>query len=87
MRVQGGDFGGGTSDFSMMAACVDRLLSPTGVAAKDIDHVFLTGGSSFVPAVRHIFVERFGAEKITGGKELTSVATGLSLCAAREWPM
>jgi hypothetical chaperone protein len=73
-------------EVSMMAACVDRLLSTTGVNAKDIDHVFLTGGSSFVPAVRNIFVERFGTEKITGGKELTSVATGLSLCAAREWP-
>ena len=73
-------------EVSMMAACVDRLLGSTGVAAKDIDHVFLTGGSSFVPAVRNIFIERFGSETITGGKELTSVATGLSLCAAREWP-
>jgi hypothetical chaperone protein len=73
-------------EVSLMAGCVDRLLGSTGVAAHDIDHVFLTGGSSFVPAVRNIFVERFGSEKITGGKELTSVATGLSLCAAREWP-
>ena len=73
-------------EVSMMAACVDRLLGTTGVAATDIDHVFLTGGSSFVPAVRNIFIERFGSETITGGKELTSVATGLSLCAAREWP-
>ena len=70
----------------LMAGCVDRLLSSTGVSARDIDHVFLTGGSSFVPAVRNIFVERFGSEKITGGKELTSVATGLSLCAAEHWP-
>jgi hypothetical chaperone protein len=73
-------------EVSLMAACVDRLLSSTGVAVHDIDHVFLTGGSSFVPAVRNIFVERFGSGKITGGKELTSVATGLSLCANREWP-
>jgi hypothetical chaperone protein len=72
-------------EVSLMAGCVDRLLGSTGVAAHDIDHVFLTGGSSFVPAVRNIFVERFGSGKITGGKELTSVATGLSLCAAREW--
>jgi hypothetical chaperone protein len=70
----------------LMAGCVDRLLSATGVTVHDIDHVFLTGGSSFVPAVRNIFVERFGAQKITGGEELTSVATGLSLCAAKEWP-
>ena len=74
------------AELTLMAGCVDGLLGSTGVSPRDIDHVFLTGGSSFVPAVRNIFVERFGSEKITGGRELTSVATGLSLCAAREWP-
>ena len=73
-------------ELQAMTASVDGLLNATGVAPRDIDHVFLTGGSSFVPAVRQIFVERFGARKITGGEELTSVATGLSLCAARRWP-
>jgi hypothetical chaperone protein len=73
-------------EVQLMAGCVDRLLDTTGVSARDIDHVFLTGGSSFVPAVRNIFVERFGSQKITGGQELTSVATGLSLSAARQWP-
>jgi hypothetical chaperone protein len=73
-------------ELQLMAACVDRLLDTTGVSPRDIDHVFLTGGSSFVPAVRNIFIERFGPHKITGGEELTSVATGLSLCAARQWP-
>jgi hypothetical chaperone protein len=73
-------------EVTRMAGCVDGLLSRTGVSSHDIDHVFLTGGSSFVPAVRNIFVDRFGLEKITGGEELTSVATGLSLCAAAQWP-
>ena len=72
-------------ELARMSGCVDRLMRATGVSAHDIDHVFLTGGSSFVPAVRNIFIERFGAEKITGGDELTSVATGLSLCAAARW--
>jgi hypothetical chaperone protein len=72
-------------ELHLMSGCVDRLLQTTGVAPADIDHVFLTGGSSFVPAVRNIFVQRFGQEKITGGEELTSVATGLSLCAAMHW--
>jgi len=44
-----------------------------------VDRVFLTGGSSFVPAVRRIFETRFGAEKIRGGDEFTSVASGLAL--------
>ena len=59
-----------------IADCVDRLMRRTGIAAADIDHVFLTGGSSFVPAVRQLFIDRFGMPKITGGQELTSVATG-----------
>jgi hypothetical chaperone protein len=47
-----------------------------------VDRVFLTGGSSFVPAVRQIFHDRFGIARVVGGDELTSVATGLALRAA-----
>ena len=70
---------------TVMSECVDRLLASTGVVAKDIDQVFMTGGTSFVPAVRRIFDERFGSEKIRAGGEMVSVATGLALSAfARE---
>jgi hypothetical chaperone protein len=69
-----------------MSGCVDRLMAASGLAFSDIDRVFLTGGSSFVPAVRQIFVDRFGAEEVTGGEELTSVATGLALRAREQWP-
>jgi len=58
-------------------------LATTGARTGEIDHVFLTGGSAFVPAVRRLFVDRFGAQKIAGGGEFTSVATGLALRAAR----
>ena len=30
--------------------------------------------------------ERFGEQKVTGGEELTSVATGLALRAREQWP-
>jgi hypothetical chaperone protein len=60
---------------------VDALLKKTGVHAKDVDRVFLTGGSSFVPAVRRIFETRFGSAKIRTGDEFTSVARGLALRA------
>jgi len=66
-----------------IGASVDRLLATTGVRCDAIDHVFLTGGSAFVPAVRQLFADRFGVGKIAGGGEFTSVATGLALCAAR----
>ncbi len=61
---------------------VDRLLSKTGTHPADVDVVFLTGGSSFVPAVRRIFESRFGPHKIRTGGEFTSVARGLALRAA-----
>lgn len=62
---------------------VIALLSKTGIHAKDVDKVFLTGGSSFVPAVRRIFELRFGSHRIRTGDEFTSVARGLALCGAR----
>lgn len=71
-------------ELTAIEACVEQLLARTGLAASAIDRVFLTGGSSFVPAVSAIFTRKFGAARITGGHELTSVATGLALRAAAE---
>jgi hypothetical chaperone protein len=70
-------------DMEKMSSCVDGLLARVGVHAKDVDQVFLTGGSSFVPAVRRIFASRFGEDRIRAGGELISVASGLALRAAR----
>jgi hypothetical chaperone protein len=64
--------------------CVDGLLEKTGIHPRQVDRVFLTGGSSFVPAVRAIFATRFGEDRIRSGNEFTSVAHGLALCAANE---
>jgi len=58
---------------------VDRALTSAGVDRLDIERVFLTGGTSFVPAVRRIFESRFGAERLRAGNEFTSVARGLAL--------
>ncbi|MES1990273.1 MAG: Hsp70 family protein [Pseudomonadota bacterium] len=65
--------------------CVDQLLDKAGTSLTKIDRVFLTGGSSFIPAVREIFATRFGAAKLAGGDELTSVATGLALSARQRF--
>jgi len=70
-----------SEELEKIAACVDSLLTSSGVLPKDIDMVFLTGGSSFVPAVRRIFEMRFGKQRIRGGNEFTSVARGLALKA------
>lgn len=68
-------------DLQKIRACVDRLQEATGIAGTDVDRVFLTGGSSLVPAVRKVFEERFGADRISSGSEFTSVAKGLALRA------
>jgi hypothetical chaperone protein len=61
--------------------CIDTLLHTSGIHPRDVDRVFLTGGSSFVPAVRRIFSTRFGEDRIRSGNEFTSVAHGLALRA------
>jgi hypothetical chaperone protein len=58
---------------------VDEALKRADMPASGIDRVFLTGGTSFVPAVRALFEQRFGAEKVSGGGEFVSVAEGLAL--------
>jgi hypothetical chaperone protein len=66
-------------DIAKLADTVDVALIRAGVHAGDIDRVFLTGGTSFVPAVRGIFEARFGTEIVSGGGEFVSVAEGLAL--------
>lgn len=66
-------------DLARMAATVDRALVQAGVNEKGIDRVFLTGGTSLIPAVRALFTTRFGADRIASGGELTSIANGLAL--------
>ena len=66
-----------------ISGCVDRLLSRCNVAPKDVDAIFMTGGSSFVPAIRNLFERKFGAQTpIRAGQEFTSVAEGLAIHAS-----
>ena len=69
-------------DLRSIETCIDSLLSKAGVHPREVDRVFLTGGTSFVPAVRRIFSTRFGEDRIRSGNEFTSVAHGLALRAA-----
>jgi hypothetical chaperone protein len=73
-----------SEDVQAIERCVNQVISKAGVGPGDVDRVFLTGGSSFVPAVRRIFETRFGADRIRCGNEFTSVARGLALCASGE---
>jgi hypothetical chaperone protein len=70
------------NDLQAIEDSIDKLLNASGIHPRAVDRVFLTGGSSFVPAVRRIFETRFGKERIRSGNEFTSVAHGLALRAA-----
>jgi hypothetical chaperone protein len=71
-------------ELAAIAASADEALTRAGLKPADIDKVFLTGGSSFVPAVRRLFADRFGEAKLESGGELVSIATGLALIGAEE---
>lgn len=66
-------------DLARLEAAFDEALKRADLPADRIDRVFLTGGTSFVPAVRNLFERRFGAGKVSGGGEFVSVAEGLAL--------
>jgi hypothetical chaperone protein len=66
-------------ELGLIETAVDRALGDAGLAAGQIDRIFLTGGSSLVPAVRDIFRRRFDPSKIESGSELESIASGLAL--------
>jgi hypothetical chaperone protein len=66
-------------DIARIEATVDSALAKAGLGAEAIDRIFLTGGSSLIPAIRALFVHRFGEDRIASGGELTSIAHGLAL--------
>ena len=69
-------------DLAAIERTVDVALDRAGVGDGDIDAVFLTGGTSFVPAVRDVFARRFRPERLHQGDAFQSVASGLALLAA-----
>ena len=66
-------------DLRLIEEALDLALSRADMPTNAIDRVFLTGGSSLIPAIRAMFDRRFGAARIATGGELTSIAHGLAL--------
>ena len=69
-------------DLARLDAAIGDALTDAGVTQAEVDRVFLTGGTAFVPAVRALFERRFGVERLSGGGEFVSVAEGLALIGA-----
>ena len=66
-------------ELDTVAGCVEELMQQVGFADGAIDSVFLTGGTGQVPAVRRLFEQRFGPERVKSGEFLTSIASGLAI--------
>jgi hypothetical chaperone protein len=66
-------------ELAQIEGAVDAALGDANLTPGQIDRVFLTGGSSLVPAVRAIFHRRFDPARIETGAELESIASGLAL--------
>lgn len=68
-------------DIARIGGAIDDAMIAAKLNDNQIDKVFMTGGTSFVPAVRNLIGERFGFEKLASGGEFTSVSDGLALIA------
>jgi hypothetical chaperone protein len=64
-----------------LTATTKEVLDRAQVAPDAIDSVFLTGGSSQIPAVRRLFAQQFGEAKLRTADAFTSVAEGLGRSA------
>jgi len=81
-RITRADFDGWIAeDVGAIEVALDKALAEAGVAAGAIEAVFMTGGTSHVPAVRALFDRRFGQQRIHIGDAFRSVASGLALLA------
>ncbi|HEY1878539.1 MAG TPA: Hsp70 family protein [Caulobacteraceae bacterium] len=82
-EVRRGEFEGWIApELAAIEGALDEALARSGLTEADIDRVFLTGGSSFVPAVKRLFAGRFGEARLEGGAELVSIASGLAYMGA-----
>ena len=64
-----------------MLRSIEEAETAAQLKPGDIDLVLTTGGTSLIPAIRAMLVERYGAERLHQRDTFTSVATGLAWVA------
>ena len=61
---------------------VDELLDKTGYPIETVDNILLVGGSSCIPLVRKMLVDKYGEEKILfSEKPMLAIAEGAAILA------
>ena len=66
-------------------ATVDATLAEAGLAVERVDTLFMTGGSTGIPAVHAAIARRFPQARIVKGDVFGSVGLGLALDAHRKF--
>ena len=62
---------------------IEELLSKTSISANDLSNILLVGGSSCIPLVKRMLVEKFGEEKVLSSeKPMLAIAQGAAILAA-----
>jgi hypothetical chaperone protein len=69
-----------------IAKTIESTIAKAGVSPNQIDAIFMTGGSSMIPAVRLSIQSIMPCAKIFEGDKFGSVAYGLTLAAGEKFP-
>jgi hypothetical chaperone protein len=65
-------------DVYRIANCLDEFMLKNQIDPKDIDSLFLTGGTSMVSSIQKLFKNKFPHVKLNSGDNFKSVAKGLA---------
>lgn len=65
-------------DIKKISVYLDEFMLKNNIQAEDIDSLFLTGGTSMVGAIQHLFKTRFPHIPVNSGDNFNSVARGLA---------
>ncbi|MAS35829.1 MAG: hypothetical protein CL610_17600 [Anaerolineaceae bacterium] len=70
-----------TSDLALIRDNIDQLMQDAGLQTNQIDVVLRTGGSSLIPAVRHMLADIYGDDRVRDIDPLISVTGGFAVVA------
>lgn len=66
-------------------SCIQRLLNKGRLTPGLVDHVLLVGGTSNIPAVRHMVERIFGAKVSVASEPEAAISRGAAIVAAEGW--
>lgn len=62
---------------------IEELLTKTSISADDLSNILLVGGSSCIPLVKRMLVEKYGEEKVLSSENpMLAIAQGAAILAA-----